>query len=249
MHWVGSAIGPMLRNPLYRGEIVFGRRTKAICAGKKVILDAPPEARVEVQAPELRIVDESLWQQVQDRIAGGTRSSPRQGRQPTGILVGNARCAMCGERLYVTGKNHRFYVCGRRLRSGTHACGNTHMRPVDDVDAALRKAILDRLGRAAVEQIAASSLSVDTPPPAVDARPRIERPQQEFSQLASVVAQTADPDVLDALQSQMAQRAAAIRALREPTTVASTGVRGAPGSAGPACRTRRCVPSGRATHP
>lgn len=62
---------PLLRNELYTGQIVWRRRlnTKDPSSGATVRRDAKPESFVYGKAPHLRIIDDDLWQRVQQRLA------------------------------------------------------------------------------------------------------------------------------------------------------------------------------------
>lgn len=69
--WCPSAIREMLRRDLYIGRIVWNRRQylKVPHTNKRVSRERPRSEWLLVDMPELRIVDQSLWERVQKRIA------------------------------------------------------------------------------------------------------------------------------------------------------------------------------------
>src|SRR5262249_729628 len=93
-----------------------------------------------VSKPELRIVNEELWNAAHARIdrsraayLRGTKGST-YGRPPTGteskyLLTGLARCGRCGGGLYVRSRSHWrhrafFYGCPTYQNRGTSVCAN-----------------------------------------------------------------------------------------------------------------------------
>ncbi len=87
--WAASSIRAMVFNPLYRGEIVWGRTRWADQGGTKRKLDVTDKrAWVTALAPALRIIDEALWHATHDRLAWGravylSRTGGRVGGRPT----------------------------------------------------------------------------------------------------------------------------------------------------------------------
>ena len=87
----------ILQNPVYRGLLVWNRHNfrKHPVTGKRRIRDNDPGEWVTREMPELRIVDEALWQAVQDRRAAirGTRGASGERYPQPGFAI---RCAACG---------------------------------------------------------------------------------------------------------------------------------------------------------
>jgi hypothetical protein len=81
----------LLRNPTYTGVLTWGRRTAGKDPATGVIVrhsNAPHEA-VSRTVPELRVIEQPLWDRVQARLAAG-RVPARGGGRPAGIeLVGH----------------------------------------------------------------------------------------------------------------------------------------------------------------
>ena len=116
----------ILNNELYIGRLVWNRLryVKNPTTGKRVSRLNPPESWVITEVPELRIIDDELWQGVKARqiqahkhalstrtLASGTESSadndadasanpPKSGfwshQRPRYLLTGLMRCGVCG---------------------------------------------------------------------------------------------------------------------------------------------------------
>lgn len=109
----------LLNNELYRGMIVYNRQRflKDPMTGKRVSRPNPESEWLRQEAPELRIVDEQLWQAVQRlrESRGGTR--PHEKRRPQRLLSGLIYCGCCGARYNVATKD--WLRCSARTNSGT----------------------------------------------------------------------------------------------------------------------------------
>jgi hypothetical protein len=108
-------------------------------------------------APDLRIVDDALWQAAHARLAesralylratnGQVWGHPARGTESKYLLVGLARCGTCGSGMSVRSRSHGgrrayYYVCtGYHLR-GRRACSNKYELPMDATNAAVLGAI------------------------------------------------------------------------------------------------------------
>jgi hypothetical protein len=96
----------LLNNELYAGELVWNRQRfiKDPTTGKRQARLNPPEAWVRRAVPELRIVDEDLWDAVklrQGHIRQAVTSEPGDGvrsekaRRPGYLLSHLIRCGSC----------------------------------------------------------------------------------------------------------------------------------------------------------
>ncbi len=97
----------ILNNELYIGELVWNRQryAKNPDSGKRIARQNPPELWVRTAVPELRIIDDVLWQRVKARqqtirarIGEHDDSAPAfwQGQRPRTLLSGLMRCGACG---------------------------------------------------------------------------------------------------------------------------------------------------------
>ena len=120
----------ILNNPLYRGQIIWKRRE-----WRKNPNSDDRERRyrmreesewVRVDAPDLRIIDEPLWEAVQAQIEKRRRpeassSSPVASKRRKHPLSGLIRCASCGSKFTIAGKD--YYRCAGNRERGT--CHNS----------------------------------------------------------------------------------------------------------------------------
>ncbi|WP_408886996.1 recombinase family protein [Limobrevibacterium gyesilva] len=134
----------LLRNRLYVGERVWNRQhfVKDPTTGKRVARPNPREAWIISAAPQLQIVDRTLWEAAQQRLAVGRRQlgsantdgelgSPADGanvgrrlaaaRRPPWLLSGLVRCGVCNGPMGVVSSDGRLGCANRRER-GT--CSN-----------------------------------------------------------------------------------------------------------------------------
>lgn len=135
--WCASAIHGdpsdgtgILCNPLYAGRFVWNRfRWERHPETRRRIrrLRARQEW-IEVEMPELRIVPQPLWEQVQGRMTGranaALRAACRQaaGRPGRYLLSGLLKCAQCGAN-YIVADRYR-YACASFLNRGEAVCRN-----------------------------------------------------------------------------------------------------------------------------
>ncbi|MCC5979917.1 MAG: recombinase family protein [Salinarimonas sp.] len=121
----------ILRNALYAGKLVWNRQRfiKDPTTGKRLARPNPASAWIAEDVPELRIVDEELWQRVATRL-GDIAASPRseairstrfwEKRRPMHLLTGLTRCGVCGGSLQAIGRD--YLRCAKAHRNGT--CNN-----------------------------------------------------------------------------------------------------------------------------
>jgi DNA invertase Pin-like site-specific DNA recombinase len=108
----------ILRNDLYTGRIVWRRRLnfKDPETGARLRRDAAPDLHVSGAAPDLRIIDETLWTRAQDRLraeaaepiatAANGKTAFWDQRRPRHLLSGKVICGACGGPFYPTGKDY-----------------------------------------------------------------------------------------------------------------------------------------------
>ena len=138
--WAGSSLWEVLRRPLYRGEVVWGRTKKRDKWGQKNRSARAEGDWVRVDVPHLRIVSEELWQAVQARLGearscylssthGEAFGRPPNQRESKYLLTGFVRCGVCGGSLIVGSRSHRkqrsfLYECSSFHRRGSQVCAN-----------------------------------------------------------------------------------------------------------------------------
>ena len=123
----------ILHNELYHGVRVFRRRRYVTnpATGKRQARFLPSSEWTVREEPALRIVDETLWNQVQNLSRAGQdrRRDPGATRAPLPLSHLTA-CGWCGGRMAVV--NQRRYGCIRRRESGT--CDMSRRIAVDELE-------------------------------------------------------------------------------------------------------------------
>jgi hypothetical protein len=145
----GSGI---LNNELYVGRLVWNRLryVKNPDTGKRVSRANPPSAWVTTAVPELRIVDDELWNQVKARqvemrrvASNGDPKRFNQARRPKYLFSGLTKCVECGGG-YVMYWRDRLACFGARSR-GT--CTNRLTISRQEVEERVLVALRDKLMR------------------------------------------------------------------------------------------------------
>jgi site-specific DNA recombinase len=170
--WAPTAVREILLRPLYRGQVVWGRKKKRDTWGTKRYLDQPEATWTYTEDPAVRIVAEDLWHAAHRRLAaaralyaGGRLPSERPDREQY-LLSGIATCATCGGSLVAftrdykrAGQRGRFYGCSYNHKRGATVCANRILIRQDRLDRvvldALAEALDDRLLARAVEKAVA----------------------------------------------------------------------------------------------
>ena len=170
--WAPTAVREMLYRPLYRGQIVWNKRQKIDRGGTKKQRRRPPEEWIQLDAPELRIVPEDMWEaahtrleQAREAFARARGSGQLLGRpsrldmDSPYLLTGMARCARCGGAMIAMTRSHgkkrgHFYGCAYNHKRGAAVCSNDVQIRQDVLDLAL----LDAISRALDERIVEAAI-------------------------------------------------------------------------------------------
>lgn len=160
--WHSSTITPIIKNPVYKGEFVYGRHTKIevettaedglTTEWVKKRVKRPPEEQIIVPVPP--IVGAALWQAANDMLAKNKQSAARNGKTAF-LLGGMIKCAKCG--YTYTGKTgnpqpqHRHYKMryGYECRYGSGRAKDCHQRLISArlIENAVWKVVCDALIR------------------------------------------------------------------------------------------------------
>jgi site-specific DNA recombinase len=163
--WAPSGIREMLHRELYRGVVVWNRSQKVVRAGTKKQRKRDESEWIRVEAPDLRVVSEDLWQRVKvtldARAAAFPRGSDRKlmGRprfkdESSYLLVGFAKCSTCGGPVGTdlrgwgpadARRSVPHYACLDSKRRGKAICINRVALRQDLLDRAILGAIGDAL--------------------------------------------------------------------------------------------------------
>ena len=155
--WTKNAVRRMLSNEVYIGTSVYGKIRNVDDDGRGTREPVPESEWIRVAAPELRIISDELWQQVQDRKAKTrahyvrTPGDKLAGKPESGVvarymLSGIARCGVCGGTMTMLGGYHRKrYYCLQRAHRGAAYCSNKGGVPMDVLDQAVLAVLYDEL--------------------------------------------------------------------------------------------------------
>lgn len=147
----------VINNELYAGRLVWNRQRflKDPSTGKRVSRPNPESDWIRTEVPELRIVDDALWQSVKDRQAElarifeptirgvrAARAAKLNGaRRPAFLLSGLLTCGCCGGKYGIV-VNDR-YGCLNHFRRGTCDNGRTVRRHV--IEARVLSGLTEKL--------------------------------------------------------------------------------------------------------
>jgi site-specific DNA recombinase len=147
----------MLRRELYRGRIVWNKMRRVDRGGTRTKVRRPDSEWLTLDAPDLRIIDDALWQSAHAvldgkagayiRLAGGKLIGRPEGtRESPFLLTGLARCGWCRGSMYsitrlAKGQAWTYYGCYYNRSRGAHVCRNSLSVP----QAAANRLVLDAL--------------------------------------------------------------------------------------------------------
>ncbi len=130
--WMHTTIRAILRNETYIGSLVWNKTEWRKRPGSSVRarLIRPESEWIRVERAELRIVDQSVWDRVQARIANKSKNAATQrargqnsgGRPYSRLLSGLLKCAVCGYNYTLASRYD--YACASHRSGGDHACSN-----------------------------------------------------------------------------------------------------------------------------
>ena len=127
--WAPTSVREMLRNDLYRGQLVYNRsRWVRQRNGKRKRFDRPREEWIAQDVPELRIIAEDAWNAAHDMIAKRAADSPQKAGAERAtklrhrLLAGVLRCGECG-----------FAFCSHSAHSGQMGCSGRRARGTCDI--------------------------------------------------------------------------------------------------------------------
>ena len=136
--WAARGTG-ILRNQLYVGKIVWNKNkmVKDPDTGNRVSRANPPDEWRYHDAPEYRVIDQELFDRVQDIIKPKNRSHQeiRSMKRPQRLLSGLLKCGYCGGGMTVKGadKSGRTRIeCSRHRDS--RSCPNPYTYYLDRVE-------------------------------------------------------------------------------------------------------------------
>ena len=142
----------LLRNDLYSGRLVWNKQhfVKDPYTGKRLARPNPQDQWINKEVPDLRIVDDALWNRVQERLASIRASAPVskarktrfwEHRRERHLFTGLLHCSTCGSPLASVGKD--YLACGRARRTGI--CNNSRGIRRSEIEEAVLDCIKENL--------------------------------------------------------------------------------------------------------
>lgn len=242
--WVPSTVRAVLHRDLYRGIATYNRTAQTNAWGQRAMRVRPKSAWISVPAPQLRIIDDVLWQAAHRRLDAaravylGTTNGRTFGRPACGIeskhlLAGFLQCACCGQSLTArssssAGRRLYYFVCSTYDHRGKTECANGLRLPMTKADDAvlstlaayvLAPEVVEGAIADAVRTLRPSRAEADARTAALAGRLR----QVEAEQAKLVAALTVAPNVellAKELQAREDQRKRLVEDLRAIETVA-----------------------------
>lgn len=140
----------ILRREQYIGEVVWNRtKWKKEPGTSRRVCELRPESEwIKVEHPELRIIDDLLWQRVQARLKEARdKAHPntlaKRGRPSKYLLSGLMVCGECGANYIM--QDTRAYGCSGHTSGGKYLCANGVRVKREVAETALLKNIKERL--------------------------------------------------------------------------------------------------------
>lgn len=121
--WMRSAIRSMLKNPLYKGQVIWNTSewVKDPDTGKRTRVARPASEWIQHSNAELRIVTAALWARAQARTRDQNDERLKAGGKPRYLLSGLLRCDVCGSHYIIA--DSKSYSCSGYLNG--RACSNS----------------------------------------------------------------------------------------------------------------------------
>jgi len=228
--WTRNSVRRMLANPIYLGRIEYGWTKNTPKGGKARRREDRPEPAVVVERPELRIVEQDLWDQIHERKAatrahyskGDPATKPAPGTVSKYLLTGILRCHECGSTMTSLGGTPR-YNCLGKAHKGRAFCkvgSGPLMKALDD---AVIRTLLDEVfsDPERLRQIIREKDQATKKPPApnVDPVKEIAKLEREIQNLVNIAA-SGSQDVLAGITERRGkiERLKAIRPEASPAT-------------------------------
>jgi site-specific DNA recombinase len=213
--WDMGTIRAILLRPLYRGQIVWNRSKKRDADGEQRQRPGPTSDWLTIDAPELRIVPDDLFEAATAQRARRSAIGPNGkhglgGRPAKYLLTGLIRCA-CGAKYEARGLLG-VYVCAARLRKGPTVCSNDLSFTIRELDQLALDCIEGQvLSEAFIDRIL-STLPASTDHGRTAAERELHAAEQAVANLVAL-AKTAGVDI-PALAAEIATESARVTALR-----------------------------------
>lgn len=147
--WCPNAVRSILRNRKYVGDWTWNRFrwVRKRKTGKRSYVLRPEDEWVEYYNSNLAIIDNELWETVQERIEGNKHNSGHRSPRKNYLLSGLLRCGICEASLIVVkckGGDGIGYRCSFNWHRGARVCPNNVTIRKADIENKVLSAIKDR---------------------------------------------------------------------------------------------------------
>lgn len=132
----------ILSNPIYIGKLVYGR-TEAVTdprTRKRATRKGSGDLATG-DAPHLRIIDDALWQQVQEELEGRSTGRPERQRRPRHLLSKLGQCGVCGGSWIIT--RGEYFGCSSVIDG--NACTNRRLIRKDEYERRVLAELRDQM--------------------------------------------------------------------------------------------------------
>jgi len=231
--WTAVTIYGILKNEMYRGEIISHRYCYRDRWGQRQNTKRPPAEWIRVRSEADRIISDELWTAAAARRDGERAKITKRGDRPIRrtrddasryMLTNFAKCGACGGSMCVasrppatgTTERQRFYTCLNYHVHGRARCANATTVDMGRMNAAILTAVRETIdGPRLIAKIVAAVLEKQAELEARSASPRLRaslaRLEQEIGRLVDAIARGGLPSLHAALADRE-QKAAAVRA-------------------------------------
>ena len=183
--WGKDSIKKILENPIYKGIIAFGRRTKTKVKGTRdKFIRIETDDYITGEGKHEAIVDAETWEQAQLIMKEKSKKSKNSTYERKYLLSGLLRCPCCGERMSsqvnmwttLDGNSYvrRYYHCRHANGDTGHACTNKGRLLMEDADKFIVDIVKKYINNGIFAEKIKEQLSID-----VDTS-KIEKQRQDF---------------------------------------------------------------------
>ena len=136
-----EALG-ILSNPIYIGQLLYGR-TEAVVdpRTRKRATRKASGAIARADAPHLRIIEDALWQQVQEDMEARSTGPAERQRRPRHLLSKLGQCGVCGGSWIIT--RDSYFGCGSVVDG--NACTNRRLISKDEYERRVLAELQDQM--------------------------------------------------------------------------------------------------------
>ena len=136
-----EALG-MLSNPIYIGQLLYGRTETVTDPRTRKRGTRRGQGEVATgQAPHLRIIDDALWQAVQDQLEVRSTTAPERQRRPRHLLSKLGQCGVCGGTWIIT--RDSYFGCSSVVEG--NACSNRRLIRKDEYEQRVLAELRDQM--------------------------------------------------------------------------------------------------------